>query len=132
MDRRALLRLEVPLGLLGFACVAGAVVFAVSGVPAWIPPAPLVRAGVPSPLTGMTRSFVAVVRGDVGAAFLWHPLGPLVFAVCVGAAAMAAISVVRGTRSELVGRILGRRALWYAVAVAFAAVWVRQIVVIGG
>jgi hypothetical protein len=34
---------------------------------------------VDCPFCGMTRSFVAVAHGDLGAAFAFHPAGPLLF-----------------------------------------------------
>ncbi|MGJ3249691.1 MAG: DUF2752 domain-containing protein [Elainellaceae cyanobacterium] len=43
--------------------------------------------GFPSPGCGMTRSFVAIARGDWNQAFMYHGFGPLVF----GAFAIAAI-----------------------------------------
>lgn len=122
--RRAdLLRLEVPLGVFGATLVAVAFAFAGVGIPAWIPPAPMARAGVASPLTGMTRSFVATASGDLEAAFRWHPLGPVLFAVCVLAAGVATISWVRGRRIEYLRRLLGRRGLWMGVAAIFSAAW---------
>jgi hypothetical protein len=44
--------------------------------------------GIPCPGCGMTRSFVSLAHGQIGAAFEYHPLGPLLFA--------GAIAVVLG------------------------------------
>ena len=129
-DRYALMRLEVPLGAVGAACVGLAFAFAAWGVPSWIPPAPLVRAGVASPLSGMTRSFVALASGDVTAAFAWHPLGPVCFLAAGSAAVVAAVSLLRGRRLDLPARMLGHRGLWIAVATLFALAWIRQIIVL--
>lgn len=37
--------------------------------------------GVPCPTCGMTRSFMAIARGDLGAAIQYHWFGPLLFTV---------------------------------------------------
>lgn len=124
MGRRDLVRLEVPFGAIGAALVAAAFAFASTGIPSWIPPAASMRFGVPSPLTGMTRSFVALASGDIAAAFAWHPFGPLVFAACIAAPIIGAVSWVRGERLAATG-LLRRRVLWVVVAAAFAAAWVR-------
>lgn len=128
--RRRLLTLEIPLGLLGSALVGLAFLFAATGIPP-LPQAPLVHLGVASPLSGMTRSFVALAGGDPVAAFGWHPLGPLCFAAGIGAALVAGVSWVRGRRLDGLARLLGRRWAWGAVALAFAGAWVRQILVLG-
>jgi hypothetical protein len=99
--------------------VALAFVFASTGIPAWIPPAPLVRLGIASPLTGMTRSFIALVSGHVLRAFTLHPLGPLVFAACL----------VVPVRPLLLARLAGSARFWWVVGGAFALVWIRQILV---
>lgn len=130
MTRADLLRLEAPFGLLGFVLVALAVTFAQQGIPGWIPPAAITRAGIPSPLAGMTRSFVSLAAGDAGRAFWWHPLGPLAFAVSAAAPLVAAVSLVRGRRIEALARLLSRRAFWAVVVLAVAAVWVRQAIVL--
>lgn len=126
-QRRDIVRFEVPLGVLGGALVALSFAFAATGIPRWIPPAPMVRLGVASPLTGMTRSFVATAGGDLGAAFVWHPLGPICFVACVAAAAYATIAFARSTRSVWVGRMMGTRWFGVSVAAAFALCWARQI-----
>ena len=109
-SRRVLLLLPLSLVALAF-------VFASTGIPAWIPPAPLVRLGIASPLTGMTRSFVALASGHIARAFALHPLGPLVFAACLAAPVLAIRPVALGAR------------FWWCVAALFAIVWVRQILV---
>jgi hypothetical protein len=116
---------------MGVALIALARVFATHGIPRWIPPALLVRVGVASPLTGMTRSFVAVASGHIGRAFELHPLGPLAFAACIASAAIAAVSFYRGYRIDIAARIATNHVLWYSVAALFACAWVRQIVVFG-
>lgn len=128
--RRDLLRLEFPLGVLGATFVALAGVFTVVGIPP-LPPAPLVALGIPSPLTGMTRSFVALASGDLSGAFGWHPLGPLVFAASVGAIIVAAVSWVRGRRLQAVAHITADRRIWIVLSAAVVIAWARQIAVLG-
>lgn len=121
------MRLEVPLGALGAALVGLAVLFAATGIPAWLPRAPLVRLGVPSPLTGMTRSFVAIASGDLWGAFAWHPLGPVVFAACAAIPIVAAASWVRSRRFVGLAALLRSRRVWCAVSVLFTAAWAHQV-----
>lgn len=116
------------LGLLGMMLVACAFAFASVGTPP-LPPAPMVMIGVPSPLTGMTRSFVAIAGGDVAGAFVLHPLGPLCFAACVLAVVSLAVHVSTGRRPALVERAVHARHGGVIVAAAFTVVWIRQIVV---
>lgn len=130
-ERRDLLRLELPLGALALTVLAAGAVFAVSGIPAWIPPALSVRFGLASPLTGMTRSVVALMRGDVAGAFGWHPLGPLVVVAAVAVVTVAAVAWVRGRRLAGLASVVRARWLWYTAGAVTAAVWVRQIVEIG-
>lgn len=125
--RAELLRVEVPLSVFGACMVALGFVFASAGIPAWIPPAPLVRLGIPSPLTGMTRSFVALASGDVGAAFSWHPLGPVLFATCVLMPVLAAFAWLRGERPAVLRR-LARPAPRWLLAALFSSAWVWQVV----
>ena len=124
------LRFEAELGAVAAALLTLAFVFARTGIPAWIPPAPMVRAGIPSPLSGMTRSFVALARGDLGASFHWHPLGPVVFAAAVVTVALSAATLVRGARFALPATILHSRAIWIVVMLVTAAAWGRQIAVL--
>lgn len=120
----------LPVAVCATVIVALAFAFARSGIPAWIPPALLVRAGVASPFSGMTRSVVALARGDVGAAFAWHPLGPVAFLAIAVAAGAAWYSLVTGRRLEPVARAVRSRTLWAVVVVAILAAWVRQILVL--
>lgn len=128
---RARSPLALQLAIVGATLIALAFVFAHAGTPPWLAPGLLPRLGLASPLSGMTRSFVALARGDVGAAFSWHPLGPFVFAACVAA-------VVGGIGNAITGwlpghrSILRRAALWYGVAACFVIVWARQVVVLSG
>ncbi|MFN2613220.1 MAG: DUF2752 domain-containing protein [Actinomycetota bacterium] len=121
-------RLEISLGVIGAGWVTLSFVFARTGIPRWIPPAPLVLVHIASPTTGMTRSFVAMASGHVARAFGWHPLGPIVFVASIIATVVAARALVQRRAPSL--PFLRTRALWLGVAVAFAAAWVRQIIVL--
>lgn len=123
--RQRLLRVEVPFATLGAALVACAFLFSMTGIPRWIPSALMVRAGVPSPLTGMTRSFVALASGDIAAAFAWHPMGPLVFATCVALPPVVAVWWARDRRWTPTATT------WVVAALVVAAGWARQIAVLG-
>jgi hypothetical protein len=123
-------RTDVHAGVLGLSIVACAVLFAVFGTPQ-LPPAPMVVLGVPSPLTGMTRSFVAVAEGRLIHAFVLHPLGPLCFAACALAAVSLTITALRGRRPAVVDRIVALPRGGVVVAAMFLAAWMRQIVVFG-
>jgi hypothetical protein len=120
----------VSFGALGGALIVCACAFAMLGTPP-LPPAPMVLAGLPSPLTGMTRSFVALASGDVWRSFVLHPLGPLSFAGCALAAANGVVVLRSGRRTGVVDRVLRVPYAPWIMALAFAAVWVRQIVVFG-
>jgi hypothetical protein len=115
-------------GVLGGVLLACAFVFAAFGTPP-LPPGPMVAFGVPSPLTGMTRSFVALAGGHVTHAFALHPLGPLCFAACVLAVVNLAIERRHGRRAAIVRRALDIAYAPWLLALAFTAAWVRQIVV---
>jgi hypothetical protein len=119
---------DVWFGLLGAALIACALAFAAFGTPP-IPPGPMVALGVPSPLTGMTRSFVALAGGHVTHAFALHPLGPLCFAACLVAVVNAVVERRNGRRAAIVRRALGVPYAPWLLAIAFIAVWIRQIVV---
>jgi hypothetical protein len=89
-------------------------------------------AGLPCMGCGLTRSFCALAKGEIGRAFAFHPLGPALFAA-------ACLYWVRGA-TFFAGRRLGvarfdeavRR--WRVAAVALAllcGVWVVQLAVLG-
>jgi hypothetical protein len=123
-------RIDVHAGALGLSLLTCAALFAALGTPP-LPPAPMVVLGVPSPLTGMTRSFVAVAEGRLTDAFVLHPLGPLCFAACALAAVSLTVTAARGRRPAAVERIVALPHRGVIVAASFLAAWVRQIVVFG-
>jgi hypothetical protein len=115
-------------GLLGASLIACAVAFAVLG-PLPLPPAPMVLIGIPSPLTGMTRSFVALAGGHLGTAFAFHPLGPLTFVACIVAVVNLSAMFRTGRRLAIVDALVSKRYTWALIALAFGVVWLRQIAV---
>jgi hypothetical protein len=56
--------------------------------------------GVPCPGCGMTRSFVALARGDFEGAIAFHLFGPLVFTACLGIAIHLSIELYTRQRIE--------------------------------
>ncbi len=119
---------DVGFAALGAALVTCAFAFALVGTPP-LPKGLMVMLGIPSPLTGMTRSFVALAHGDVAAAFAFHPLGPLCFLASVLAVLNIAVLAKRGSRPRALDALLHLRYGGIALAVVFGAVWIRQIVV---
>jgi len=49
--------------------------------------------GIPCPGCGMTRSFLALIQGDLKGAIAFHIFGPFVFAACIGFAIHIAIEL---------------------------------------
>jgi hypothetical protein len=121
-------RIDLHLGLLGAALIACAFAFSAWGTPP-LPPALSVVFGIPSPLTGMTRSFVALAQGDVVRAFAFHPLGPLSALACAVAVVSCAQVIATGRRPRVVERLLSVPAWGWIVGATFLIVWIRQIVV---
>ena len=52
--------------------------------------------GIPSPSCGMTRSFMAIARGDWTTAFSFHAFGPLLFGVFLATAIHVSIELIAG------------------------------------
>ena len=82
--------------------------------------------GLPCPTCGMTRSFCAMGRGDLGDAFRNHPLGPVLYALLAFVMGRSAVAAVRGRR--LFARP-ARLLLWTVPALLAAAVvvWVVRL-----
>jgi len=51
--------------------------------------------GFPCPGCGLTRAFVSLGHGQLGQAFGWNPLGPLLYLVCVLLWLRAALTLVK-------------------------------------
>jgi len=82
--------------------------------------------GLPCMTCGMTRSFCALSRGQVGEALDYHPLGPVVFGVLAVAMVPSAwIAVAGRRRMEWVARAL----IWSISVLVLAAlvVWVLRL-----
>lgn len=76
--------------------------------------------GIDCPTCGMTRSYVALLHGDVLGSFRWHPAGPLMVLCSVLAVAVIAWSGIR-RRRPLWDRRAFRAALHGLALVVLAA-----------
>ncbi len=66
--------------------------------------------GIPCPTCGMTRSFMAIGRGDLHQAMVEHLFGPVLFAIFVIAAIHTAVELAKGRQIQaFYGRWLGSR-----------------------
>ena len=83
--------------------------------------------GLPCATCGMTRSFCAIGRGDLGAAFAQHPLGPVLYGFFALVMLRSAAVAVTGRQ---VVRWSGRVLLWMGAALA-AAILVLWVVHLG-
>lgn len=69
----------------------------------------------------MTRAFVCSAHGHFNEAFVWHPLGPLLFLLMVGYLAFSLVLVVRGQTVRVDQRFqLGALGI---IAVALVIFW---------
>jgi len=82
--------------------------------------------GLPCATCGMTRSFCAIGRGELGAAFARHPLGPVLYGFFALVMLRSAAVAIAGRR---VVRWSGRALLWIgaALAAAIVVVWVVHL-----
>ena len=82
--------------------------------------------GLPCATCGMTRSFCAIGRGDLGAAFAQHPLGPILYAFSVLVMLRSAAVAVTGRR---ILPQAGRVFLWMAAVLVavILVVWVVRL-----
>jgi hypothetical protein len=70
----------------------------------------LTLTGIPCPGCGLTRSFVAIARGEWGEAVSYHLLGPIFFAGCIVLSAYLILEIVTQRRFKIPGwRRLYRR-----------------------
>ncbi|MGW9028089.1 DUF2752 domain-containing protein [Streptomyces sp. NPDC055722] len=81
-------------------------------------------AGIMSPTCGLTRSVVAVFRGDVGMAWRYNPLGPLV-ALASGAALTRLVAGAVAGRGPVLRVRLGRGG-WLVLGLTLVALEIRQ------
>ena len=73
--------------------------------------------GLPSPSTGMTRSFVAYSRGEYGRGFLFSPAAPLIVLAFCAVASGCALGLLRGKPYRM------PRWLVYALLVSLVLNW---------
>lgn len=85
---------------------------------------------IPCPGCGLTRSFVAMWRGDPVLAFRYHPLGPPGFALCVLMVAVhllaLAVPHTRSTVDRACDALLGRAGMLLAAAALLGA-WLTRV-----
>ena len=82
--------------------------------------------GVSCPFCGMTRSFVALAHGDLGASLRFHPAGPILFVAML--AFVIGVAVVAARRTV---PLVERDRFWFAfqsVAVVCLAIGVLHLV----
>jgi hypothetical protein len=110
-----------------------AAVSAVALRPLWLALAPHLRAcvfhsltGIPCPTCGTTRTAVAMLHGDLAAAFAANPLAAAAGLLFVAGGWLAAIWAVAGWPAPVIPSQLSARARIAAVAVA-AANWLYLI-----
>ncbi len=85
--------------------------------------------GVPCLLCGMTRSFLAMGSLDVGQAFIFHPLGPIIFVLLAVLAVFLVASVASRRRiSFSINPGLRRQLIVWGTLVVLAA-WVVKVIV---
>lgn len=76
----------------------------------------------------MTRSFVAIMQGDLTRAFRLHPLGPLVFVACLAAVGDGLYVAMKGERATFVERIIRQRWMIAVFVAALVGVWVARLI----
>ena len=77
--------------------------------------------GIPCPGCGLYRSFICLFKGEIGTAFLYHPLFPLVLIS----------GIVFALRDYSIFRILHlSRWFWLAAATIFIAVWIVRMILL--
>lgn len=82
---------------------------------------------LPCPSCGMTTSFSLAVRGELLAAMQAQPMGALLALAAAVAVVVAGFTAATGSRSyELLGSLLGGRAVWVGLVLA-ALAWVYKI-----
>lgn len=85
-----------------------------------------VASGIPCPGCGLTRSLVALARGNFAEAWRFHPLGPVVVGVCAG------VVVLRLLRSRWQTQVITdvwakiHTFVWWGALAVVMAVWVAR------
>lgn len=84
---------------------------------------------VPCLLCGLTRSYLAMGGLDVRQAFIFHPLGPVLYLGMLGMGALMAWSLIRRRRLSLhLNQTARAAALRFGVAILVGA-WVLKVVI---
>ncbi|MCZ0914253.1 DUF2752 domain-containing protein [Gordonia amicalis] len=100
------------VGLAGAAAVGAACVFTPAGIDAGPGICPFaMMTGLPCPGCGLTRSWVAFMHGDVGAAFRFNVFGPILLVLTMVTVALATATLVWRRKSPLASwrdLVLGR------------------------
>ncbi|MFD3928299.1 DUF2752 domain-containing protein [Streptomyces sp. NPDC058614] len=112
------------LGAAGTVVVAAGVAMAVWGMFPVDLHEPSHYAGIMSPTCGLTRSVVAVLRGDVALAWRYNPAGLLVAADSFATLARLAAGAFAGRGPVL--RVRPGRIGWIVIGLALVALEVRQ------
>ncbi|MCZ4581630.1 DUF2752 domain-containing protein [Gordonia amicalis] len=90
------------VGLAGAAAVGAACVFTPAGIDAGPGICPFaMMTGLPCPGCGLTRSWVAFMHGDVGAAFRFNVFGPILLVLTMVTVALATATLVWRRKSPL-------------------------------
>ena len=83
--------------------------------------------GLDCPFCGLSRSFVAMLHGDLVASFQFHPAGPLMVVFVAAAGAWMVIAGLRRSPPVFERRAFGRSLHWVAV-IGLAAGFLRYLV----
>jgi len=113
------------------AAIALVLTFAFAHTPLHGPPCLFRSAfGLPCPGCGLTRSIVALWRGDLLLSLRYHPLGLPAMAAMVGVAMWCAAYVGAPRRRPFLHRIsrsMSRRWIGWSVVVLLLAVWLLRL-----
>ena len=111
-------------GEAGAVVVLAATAMAVLGMPSFNVHEPTHFAGIMSPTCGVTRSVVAVFRGDPATAWRYNPLGFAVAAVALSGVIMLAVGLLR--KRWLLVRVRPGRCGWGLLVVILVLLEIRQ------
>jgi hypothetical protein len=87
--------------------------------------------GLPCPMCGGTRSFVAMAHGDLAAAIHVFPIGPLMFFALLALVVYSVWAVTTGRRLQLLVEPRLRRGLAMTALALLAANWAAKLFVLG-
>ncbi len=85
--------------------------------------------GIPCLFCGITRSFLAMGGLDLSGAFVYHPLGPVIYLLLLCLALVLAVSIVRRQQVRMrISPALGRQLVRYG-AILLLAAWLVKVAV---